>query len=129
MANEWCDCGSLEGLIDAAGNRTSWERDLQGRVAREVRADGVTDTIYTYGSRMGRLLTVTDSKDQVTTYTYAADNQQLSTTFTNAVISTPSVSFTYDPVSRVSPQWSTATAPRYMSMSQRDSQVQGSSGA
>ena len=96
IANEWCNCGSQEALIDGAGNRTSWERDLQGRVTREVRADGVTDTIYTYGPRTGRLLTVTDPRDQVTTYAYAADDQQLSSTFTNAVISTPSVSFTYD---------------------------------
>ncbi|MDQ3148304.1 MAG: Ig-like domain-containing protein [Chloroflexota bacterium] len=86
----------LDALIDANGNRTSWERDLQGRVTREVRADGVTDTFYTYGPRSGRLLTVTDPKDQVTTYTYALDNQQLSLAFTNAQIPTPGVSFTYD---------------------------------
>jgi hypothetical protein len=67
------------------------------RVTREIRADGVTDTLYTYGARSGRLLTLTDPKDQVTTYAHAADGQVLSTTFTNAVGDpTPGVSFTYD---------------------------------
>jgi YD repeat-containing protein len=93
---EWCTCGSLGAVIDANGNRTTWERDLQGRVTREVRADGTTDTLYTYGTRTGRLLTVTDPKDQVTTYTYAADGQQLSMTFPNAQIATPGVTVTYD---------------------------------
>jgi RHS repeat-associated protein len=96
VTQNWCICGGLDALIDAKGNRTRWERDLQGRVTREVRADDVTDTTYTYGARSGRLLTVTDPKAQVTTYTYAADNQVLSTTFTNAVIPTPTVSFTYE---------------------------------
>src|SRR5690606_11245456 len=40
ISQVWCDCGSLEALIDANGNRTTWERDVQGRVTREVRADG-----------------------------------------------------------------------------------------
>jgi YD repeat-containing protein len=96
VTQNWCICGGLDALIDANGNRTRWERDLQGRVTREVRTDDVTDTTYTYGARSGRLLTVTDPKDPVTTHTYAADNQVLSTTFTNAVIPTPSVSFTYE---------------------------------
>ncbi|MCC7124014.1 MAG: RHS repeat protein [Acidobacteria bacterium] len=91
----WCDCGSLEALIDANGNRTTWERDVQGRVTREVRADGTTDTHYTY-DLAGRLKTVTDPKDQVTTHTYTADDQIASTTYTNAVIATPGVTFTYE---------------------------------
>lgn len=96
VGQEWCACGSLEALVDANGHRTTWERDLGGRLIREVRADGVTDTVYTYGARTGRLLTVTDPKDQVTTYTYALDDRVLTTVFTDAVIPTPSVTFTYD---------------------------------
>ena len=38
----------MEALVDANGNRTRWERDVQGRVTREVRADNTTDTHYTY---------------------------------------------------------------------------------
>jgi YD repeat-containing protein len=68
ITQSWCSCGSLDALIDANGNRTRWERDVQGRVTREVRADNVTDTLYTY-DLAGRLKTVTDPKDQVTTHT------------------------------------------------------------
>ena len=56
----WCACGALDALIDANGNKTTWpavsegtarveqERDWQNRVTREVRANGTTDTLYTY---------------------------------------------------------------------------------
>jgi RHS repeat-associated protein len=93
----WCACGNLDALVDANGNRTSWERDVLGRVTREVRADGTTDTVYTY-DLAGRLKTVTDPKDQVTTYTYALDDAVLSTVWTNAQVATPSVSYTYEAI-------------------------------
>jgi YD repeat-containing protein len=50
VTQEWCGCGSLEALVDANGNRTSWERDVQGRVTREVRANG-SDTDYVYETK------------------------------------------------------------------------------
>jgi len=98
IGQEWCACGSLDALLDANGHRTRWERDLEGRVTREVRADDVTATTYTYtyGSASGRLATMTDPKGQVTTYTYALDNAILSTVYTNAQMATPSVTYTYD---------------------------------
>ncbi len=74
-----------------------WERDWQNRVTREVRANGTTDTLYTYDAT-GRLKTVTDPKDQVTTHTYATDDSLLTTVYTNATILTPGVTYTYDPV-------------------------------
>ena len=46
----------------------------------------------------GRLKTVTDPKDQVTTHTYATDDSLLTTVYTNATIPTPGVTYTYDPV-------------------------------
>ncbi len=64
-------------------------------MTREVRADGVTATVYTYEPLRGRLKTVTDPKQQVTTYTYALDDAVLSTVYTNAAIATPGVSYTY----------------------------------
>jgi RHS repeat-associated protein len=97
IRQDWCPCGVLEALIDANGNRTSWERDAQGRITREVRADAVTDTLYAYDAT-GRLKTVTDPKNQVTTHTYLSDDSLLSTAYTNAVIATPGVNFTYDSV-------------------------------
>ncbi len=95
IGQEW-DGGSLRRLIDANGHATSWERDAAGRVTREVRADNLTATQYTYDTA-GRLKTVADPKQQVTTYTYNADDTLASTVYTNAQIATPSVSFTYDP--------------------------------
>jgi YD repeat-containing protein len=63
----------------------------------ETRADG-RETLYTYENTTSRLKSVTDAKLQVTTYTYAKDDKLTGMVFTNAVIATPSVSFTYDPV-------------------------------
>ena len=54
-------------LVDAKGERTPWERDLNGRITREIRADGTTDTNHTY-DLAGRLKTITDPMDHVTTY-------------------------------------------------------------
>jgi RHS repeat-associated protein len=96
IGQQWCACGSLDALVDPNGHRTRWERDLQGRVTREVRADNVTATSYTYGSASGRLATATDPKGQVTTRNYALDDQLLSTLYTNAQIATATVTYTYD---------------------------------
>ena len=93
----WCACGALDALIDANGNKTTWERDWLNRVTREVRANGTNDTLYAYDAT-GRLKTVTDPKDQVTTHTYATDDSLLTTVYTNATIPTPGVTYTYDPV-------------------------------
>ena len=96
ITQQWCGCGSLEKLIDAKGQSTSWERDVQGRVTREIRADGATDTDYAYETTISRLKTLTDPKGQITTYSYAADDRVLQMAFTNETISTPDVSFTYE---------------------------------
>ena len=95
ISQVWCDCGALEALIDANGNRTRWERDVQGRVTREIRADNTTDTLYTYDAS-GRLKTITDPKDQVTTHSYNADDSLSGTAYTDEEIETPNVSYTYD---------------------------------
>lgn len=77
----------MEALVDANGNPATGacraearmggvrrrERDVQGRVTREIRADNTTDTLYTYDPA-GRLKTVTDPKDQVTTHSYNLDD-------------------------------------------------------
>jgi len=95
ISQVWCDCGPQEALIDANGNRTRWERDVQGRVTREIRADDTTDTLYTH-DLSGRLKTVTDPKDQVTTHTYNADDSLSGTAYTDEEVNTPDVSYTYD---------------------------------
>jgi RHS repeat-associated protein len=95
ISQVWCDCGSMEALVDANGNRTRWERDVQGRVTREIRADNTTDTYFTY-DLSGRLKTVTDPKDQVTTHSYNVDDSLSGTAYSNDVVATPDVSYTYD---------------------------------
>jgi len=96
VALVWGEGGRLDALIDANGHRTSWERDVQGRVTREVRADDTTDTRYSY-DLAGRPKTVTDPMDQVTTYTYNLDDSVSSTGFTNETIATADLSHTYNP--------------------------------
>ncbi len=95
VSQSWCACGSLDQVSDANGHATRWERDAEGRVTREVRADGVTATTYTYDGT-GRLITMTDPKGQVTTYAYNLDDSVQQLAFTNAAIPTAAVSYTYD---------------------------------
>lgn len=97
LTQQWCNCGSLEAFVDGKGQKTAWERDLQDRITRESRPDGTTDIFYTYEATTSRLKTVTDPKLQVTTYTYGLDGAVTGLSFTNSVIATPSISFTYDP--------------------------------
>ena len=87
--------GSLDALVDANGNRTSWTRDLEGRVTAETRADG-TATQYGYEMTTAGLKTVTDRKGQVTTYDYFLDNVFKQKAYTNTTVATPTVSATYD---------------------------------
>jgi len=95
ISQQWCDCGAMDALVDANGNRTRWERDVQGRVTREIRADETTDTLYTY-DLTGRLKTITDPKDQVTTHSYNVDDSLSGTAYTDEEVDTPNVSYTYD---------------------------------
>jgi YD repeat-containing protein len=83
--------------VDANGNRTSWDRDVQGRVTREIRANG-SDTDYVYEAKTSRLQSTTDAKNQTTNYMYFKDDQLQQLSYANAVIATPSLSFTYDAV-------------------------------
>jgi len=61
MTQQWCSCGRMEAFIDANGNRTDWERDIQGRVTKEIRANG-SEWLYGYETTMSRLKRVTDAK-------------------------------------------------------------------
>lgn len=94
---QWCNCGSLEKLVDPNGNATTWERDLQGRVTRQIRADG-SDTVLTYESTTSRLKEAKDAKQQIAGIEYFLDNDWKRITYTNAQQPTPTLNFTYDPV-------------------------------
>ncbi len=96
---EWCACGSLDKSIDANGNTITWDRDVQGRVTKETRADGAQWT-YVYENTTSRLFQRIDAKQQVTTYTYTPDDQLAQKSYANTAITTASLNFTYDPVYR-----------------------------
>jgi RHS repeat-associated protein len=95
VTQEWCTCGSLDAVVDGNGNRTRWERDVRGRVTKKAKANG-TDTEYVYETTTSRLKRVTDAEDQQTHYAYFLDDRLQQTSYTDAVVATPSVSFTYD---------------------------------
>src|SRR5205823_1769938 len=92
-----CTCGALDGIVDGNGHRTGWTRDLEGRITTETRPDSST-TQYAYETTTSRVKQVTDRKGQVTTYSYFNDDALKQKTYTNASVSTPSVSFTYDAI-------------------------------
>jgi RHS repeat-associated protein len=91
---EWCGCGSLESITDPMGRVTTWLRDLQGRVQTKVYPD-TTKINYTYETTNSRLKSVTDAKQQTTSYQYFTDNNLKQVSYSNAAVSTPSVSFSY----------------------------------
>jgi RHS repeat-associated protein len=93
---DWCYCGGLSALTDQLQRTTSWDRDLLGRVTKKTFPDGTT-IARTYEARSGRLSTVTDALNQTTIYRYLADGSLSHVVYSNAVVATPSVYFTYDP--------------------------------
>jgi len=97
---QWCNCGSLDKIVDPNNNATTWERDLQGRVTKEIRADASFSELV-YETTTSRLKTSKDPKQQATEYTYNRDNTLASLTYKNALgqpdPNTPAVSYSYDP--------------------------------
>jgi YD repeat-containing protein len=80
------------------GQKTSWQRDAQGRVLSESRDDGIAARALVYENTTGRIKSTTDANGQVATFTYALDDAVLSVVYTSGSVATPSVTFTYDPV-------------------------------
>jgi RHS repeat-associated protein len=93
---QWCPCGSLDKVIDATNSATTWERDLQGRIVREVRADGAAWE-YTYETTTSRLKQRKDPKNQIKGYEYFLDDTLKQVTYTDSQLATANLSFTYDP--------------------------------
>jgi RHS repeat-associated protein len=94
---QWCLCGALDSIIDAAGHKTSWTRDVQARVTQKGYADGTTQR-FTYEDTTSRLKSTTDAKSQTTNYQYFKDDALQQVTYSNAENATPTVTYTYDPV-------------------------------
>jgi RHS repeat-associated protein len=95
VRQNWCDCGSMDKLIDANGNETSWVRDAQGRVTVQVRANGTSSSV-TYESTTSRVKKVTDAKLQEVLYEYFLDDNLKRVSFANADNAPAPVEFTYD---------------------------------
>jgi RHS repeat-associated protein len=93
---DWCMCGALNSITDGSNNVTTFARDVQGRVSSKTFAN-TTSISYTYENSTSRLKSSTDAKNQTTNYQYFADDDLKQTSYTNAQIATPSVTFTYDP--------------------------------
>ncbi|MDE3155354.1 MAG: peptidase C39, bacteriocin processing, partial [Acidobacteriota bacterium] len=94
---QWCTCGTLDKLVDAKGQATSWQYDVENRVTQEVRADDTTTTTYAYETTTSRLASVTDPKGQVKSYTYDLDDRLAAIAYSNTDQPTATVSFAYDP--------------------------------
>lgn len=92
---EWCNCGSLDKLTEPSGNATRWDRDLQGRVTRAIRADGSAFEL-TYENTTSRLRQIKDAKNQLIGVDYFGDGTAKQVTFTNAQNPTPNITFTYE---------------------------------
>lgn len=91
----WCGCGSLAEIVDPLKQITTFERDLQGRITSKTFDDGKKIT-YKYENTISRLKAVTDAKGQVTNYSYYLDDNLKTVKYSNAVIPTDSVFFSYD---------------------------------
>jgi YD repeat-containing protein len=107
MTMTWCSCGSLDGITDAAGNTTTWDRDLQGRIMKERRADGKLWE-YAYEDRVSRPKTIKDPKQQLKTFSYDGDDKLTGVAYAGGVTSTTNLTFSYrngqgspDPYGRV----------------------------
>jgi RHS repeat-associated protein len=92
---DFCYCGAPKILIDAEGNVTRWDYDIQGRLTKKTYAD-LSETTYAYAPLSSRLLKVTDALGQEKHYTYDVDDALLTTTYVNAVNATPAVTLTYE---------------------------------
>jgi YD repeat-containing protein len=98
----WCTCGSLDKLVDANGNATIWEHDLEGRATKETRANGTFETTV-YETTTSRVKKVVDAKLQEIQYTYELDDKPLQTTYVNAEHPTPNVSLSYTDMATSAP--------------------------
>jgi len=93
---EWCSCGRLQKIVDPLNRPTTWNYDVQRRVVSKVFPDG-RQLEYTYENATSRLKQVADAKGQTRQYQYYLDNDLKQISYGGSAVSTPSVSFSYDP--------------------------------
>jgi RHS repeat-associated protein len=93
---DWCRCGAPKSLIDPAGRTTTWTTDVQGRTIAKQYADG-SQVQYLYEQAASRVQQIIDESGQTGFCSYNLDDTLNSVSYGNAAVSTPSVSYTYDP--------------------------------
>lgn len=91
----WCGCGSLEEIVDPLKQITTFEHDLQGRLTAKTYDNGKSIN-YQYENTTSRLKQITDAKGQATNYAYYNDDNVRTIKYSNALIPTDSVFFSYD---------------------------------
>ena len=90
-----CDCGGLTDLIDAAGNRTEWVYDSEGRMTYKVYNDD-SEIAYAYNAD-GLLTSRINARNQTTLYEYDKTSKLTQIDYeTDTDITTQ-----YDPLGRV----------------------------
>jgi RHS repeat-associated protein len=97
---DYYENSTLKDIIDANGNDTHWDIDLESRPTSKTYAYGTSQAqteTYSYETNTSRLLSITDALSQVKTYSYAHDNRVTGITYTGAVNPTPNVAFVWDP--------------------------------
>ncbi|GMU65361.1 MAG: hypothetical protein AMXMBFR36_16350 [Acidobacteriota bacterium] len=105
LTSEWLSCATACGnagervtkLVDANGNSTTWEYDLQGRLIRERRADGTTSE-YSYEASTSRLNSIEDPVGNIKSFAYDRADALIGTSYTEApgTAATPDETFEYD---------------------------------
>jgi RHS repeat-associated protein len=93
---EWCRCGAITALTDPLGHTTTWEYDVESRPIAKHFADGSTVS-WVYENTTSRLAATWDEKGQQKAFRYYPDNNLLQVSYPNAIVTTPTVTFTYDP--------------------------------
>jgi RHS repeat-associated protein len=96
---DYYEDGTLKDIIDANGNDTHWDIDLESRPIDKIYAYGSSaaqEETYAYENTTSRLHSITDALGQVKTFTYALDNRVTGITYTSTVNTTPNVTFAWD---------------------------------
>lgn len=93
---QWCSCGDLSTLTDPMGRTTTWHKDVQGRLTSKQYGDG-SQIRHLYGNATSRLREVIDEKGQRSQFSYNRDNTLHSISYANTAVTTPAVSYSYDP--------------------------------
>jgi RHS repeat-associated protein len=90
---QWCDCGSLSGLIDPSGKHTAWEHDVLGRVIRKTTPDGRSQQ-FNFTPALGRLASETHADGSQTDYRHSPVGELLAVDFSDGL--TPGFRYGYD---------------------------------